>query len=395
MTKLSTLIQNPLFCSVPWVHTEIDVPANTIRTCPMGKFTMGNFLDGVPVVWANSKYAQLRQNFLENIESDNCVVCTSGGNTRTFRGEKNKSFYIRRMLNSESTEIVGPKSVTVKISSLSNIAPRYSFFNNSSIINDFVSNSSVLQKYLNATSNSIPSIESFRGSFIDAQSVTIEAGETFMFPGIVDLIDLIVEESNGKLKQLILTTHLNYKNQLLLDKLDQISKNVAILFHLYIDGPKSIYEYIRHGASYDILLENLTDISNRYRQFKFNAVFGLSILNIGYVPEILETINSIQNVGVKFVETIWFTDNSTFLNPSNITYGIKQEYLNKLASYDYSNNTIPELRTIILMTKHILTSPPRNSMEGFYEFINAFDECAGTDYKTLYPELAVGAPSGN
>ncbi len=398
MPKLSTLIQNPLFCSVPWVHTEIDVPNNSVRTCPRGTFEMGKFSDGVPVVWTNEKYSKLRQDFMDNIQSDNCIDCASGGDTKTFRSDKNQSFYGRRMLNENSENIISPKSVEVCISNQSNVAPRKSYDNKSTIINGYIANSSALQKYLEPSVNTVPNVEDFRGAFVNAEIVSLLGGEPFMYDGIVDLIDLILEESNGCLRQITIFTNLTYKNQAFLDKLASLKNKVSIVINVHIEGPKSIHDYIRHGSSFDTVVANLKEIALNYRHFRFNAVFGISILNVGYIPEVLDTIHNIQkdsNSTIKFMDTFYSVDNSTILHPSNLPYSVKQEYLNRLMNYNFSGNIITELRTILAMTKNMLTSPPKNSMADFYEYIEAFDAVAGTDYKTIYPELAVGAPSGN
>lgn len=397
MTKLSSLIQNPLFCSVPWIHTDIDVPNDIVRTCSKGKFEMGKFSDSVPVVWTNEKYNKLRQDFMNNIQSDNCISCAVGGDTRTVRGERNKSFYRRRFLNQSSEDIVQPKSVEVNLSNLSNVAPRYSYANESTVLNEFISRSETLSKHLVPTNSKIVTVDSLRGAFTDAEIVTIGGGEPFMFPGIVDLVDLILEESNSNLKQITFITSMNYKNQELLDKLDSLINKVSVVMNVYIDGPKDIYEYIRHGASFDTMCQNLKEMALNYRQFKFNPVFGISMLNVGYIPDLLETLHLIQkeNKSITFVEAIFFVDNSKFLHPQNLPYSVKQEYLNKISNYDFTKNPISELRMILNMIRHMLTSAPKNSMSEFYEYIDAFDAVAGTDYKTLYPELAVGAPNGN
>ena len=396
MTKLSTLIQNPLFCSVPWIHTNIDVPNNVVKSCPRGQFEMGKFSDSVPVVWANEKYSKLRQDFMNNIQSDNCISCAVGGDTRTVRGEKNRSFFGRRMLNQLSEDIVQPKSVEVNLSNLSNVAPRYSYANESNILNDFISRSETLANYLTTTNTNLVTVNSLRGAFTNAELVTIWGGEPFMFPGIVDLIDLILEESDGNLKQIVFITSMNYKNQELLDKLESLLNKVSVVMNVYIDGPKEIYEYIRQGASFDTMCQNLKDIAAKYRHFKFNVSFGISMLNVGYITDLLETLNLIQrSSSVRFIEAIFFVDNSKFLHPQNLPYSVKQEYLNKILSYDFSMSIIPETRIVLTMIKHMLTSAPKNSMADFYEYIEAFDAVAGTDYKIIYPELAVGAPSRN
>ncbi len=398
MPKLSTLIRNPLFCSVPWVHTEIDVPNDVVRTCPRGTFEMGKFSDGVPIVWTNDKYTKLRQDFMDNIQSNNCVDCASGGDTKTFRSDKNDSFMMLRFLHRDSADIISPKSVEVNLSNVSDVAVRYSYANESTMLNDFISRSTDLAKYISPSNSTIPTIDSFRGAFNNVEVVMISGGEPFMFPGIVDLIDLIVQESNGNLKKLVIFTSMTYKNQALLDKLQSLSDKVSIGLNIHIDGPKDIYQYIRHGASYDSMIANLKEVAGVHRYIKFNAVFGISILNVGYITDVLETINNIQkesNLSIRFLEAVFSVDNASFLYPTNLPYSIKQQYLNKINQYDFSKITVPQTRTILLMVKNMLTSPPQNSMADFYEYIAAFDAVAGTDYKTIYPELAVGAPSGN
>lgn len=398
MTQLKNLIKdNSRFCSQLWVHSVLDLTKDSVNPCEKSAEHMGTVSEGFPIVWANQKFSSMRQDFLNNTLPTSCAVCAVPAGLPSYRDWKNKKFLISRLVNNSDndTDLNMPKSVTVVLSNISNVAPRVVENGESSLTEQFASNSATLRNYVSVAEEPLP-ITVLQGSFVNASFVIIKGGEPLMHPHVGELLDMIIEEAGDKLKHISFKTNMSYRNTELFDKLHTLKNKVSVNFDVSIDGNESVHEYIRHGAVWNDMVENILFVSKNYDSINFSVTTQVSILNIGYITETLKAIHDIQkdnHLNVKFLEFNFFKETANNLNPSNLPYNIKQQYLNKIVDFDCTKLIIPEVASVLNTCKNILKSSPEYSMTAFYEYITAFDEVAGTDYKTLYPELVDGAPT--
>lgn len=392
MTQLKNLIKdNSRFCSQPWVHSVLDLTKDSIKPCEKSAEHMGSITDGVSVVWVNQKFSDMRQEFLNNTLPTSCEACAVPAGTPSYRVWKNTKFVTSRVITSTDTEtdLNMPKSVNVILSNISNIAPRVFENGASSLTEQFASNSANLRKYVEIAEEPLP-ITVLQGSFTNVSVVTINGGEPLMHPHIIQLLDMIIEEAGDKLKHISFKTNMTYRNIELFDKLKTLKNKVSVNFDVKIDGNESIHEYISHGAVWNDVVDNMLFVSKNYDSINFSATTQISILNIGYITETLTAIHNIQkenHLNIKFVEFNWFVEQANHLTPRNLPYNLKQQYLNKIVDFDHTGLIIPEVNAVLNNCKNILKSSPEYPMTSFYEYITAFDEAAGTDYRTLYPEL--------
>ena len=395
MTQLKTLITKPTFCSLPWKHVELNLVKDSVSTCPRSVTTMGSITDGVPVVWTNQTYNSIRQSFLaENIPVA-CTECDGDYTTVSYKQHRNTALKINGYLGGDTDTLEAPVSVSVVLSNISNVAPRvYETVGTSSKTEELASNNQVLRRFVPIVEEILP-ITSLQGSFVNAKRVTIEGGEPTMHPHIIPLIDMILEESGNKLRQLVISTNMTYRNVELLDKLKSLSDRISVIFNVLIDGNSNTNEYIRHGANWNTIVDNINFTSTKYNFIRYIVLTHISILNIGYLPELFETLDQLQTDYKKFrIDEVQCTiDKEQHLSPTNLPYDVKQQYLNKINDFEFVNLRIKETKKILDSCKRILQSAPNRSMTAFYDYITAFDTAAGTDYKLLYPELVVGAPT--
>jgi organic radical activating enzyme len=353
---------------------------------------MGNISEGLPVVWVNQAFTSMREDFLNNTLPSGCSICAVPAGTPSYRDWKNKKFTLSRMItNEDANTVTNPKSVTVVLSNISNVAHRTDEPGGSSLLEQKISNSSNLRKYVEDSSNALP-ITTLEGSFTNASIVIIRGGEPLMHPHIIELVDMILEESGDKLRQIIFKTNMTYRNIALFDKLLNLKNKVSVVFDVYIEGNTSVHEYIRHGAVWNNIVDNMLFVAKNYENINFHSTTQISILNIGYITDTLTAIHNLQkdsDLNIKFREINYHVDLDPrqHLNPRNLPYNIKQQYLNKIVGFDYSRIMIPNVHEMLNTCKNVLKSVPNYSMTPFYEYIEAFDEAAGTDYKTVYPEL--------
>ena len=395
MTQLKTLINKPTFCSLPWKHVELNLVKDSVTTCPRSVATIGSITDGVPVVWTNQTYNSIRQSFLNEIIPSACTACDGDYANTSYKQHRNITLKKNGYLDGDTDSLEAPVSISVVLSNISNVAPRiYETTGTSSKTQELAANNQVLRRFVPVSEEILP-ITSLQGSFINAKRVTIEGGEPTMHPHIIPLIDMILEESDNKLKQLVITTNMTYRNVELLDKLKLLSNKVAVIFNILIDGNSGIHEYIRHGANWNTIVDNIDFTSTNYNFIRYIILTHISILNIGYLPELFVNLDQLQTNHKKFRfdEVQCTIDKEDHLGPVNLPYDVKQQYLNKINDFEFVNLRIKETKKILDTCKRILQSAPNRSMTLFYDYITAFDEVAGTDYKLLYPELAVGAPT--
>jgi organic radical activating enzyme len=376
---------------MPWKQLVLDLTKDSTKPCPKSTKNMGTIANGVPVVWANQAFSDMRQSFLTNVLPESCEACAVPAGVGSYREWKNKKFVETRVItNSDTdTDLNLPKVLNVVLSSISNIAPRISEYGESSLTEQFASNSINLQKYVEIAEEPLP-ITVLQGAFTNASVVSIRGGEPLMHPHIIELIDMILEEAGDNLKQISFKTNMTYRNIELFDKLQTLKKKVSVSFDVNIDGNESVHEYIRHGAVWNDIIDNIVFVSKNYNSINFSVATQISILNIGYITETMTAIHNIQkesHLKIKFIESNFFVEQANHLSPRNLPYNVKQQYLNKIVEFDHTGLIIPDVALVLTTCKNILKTPPDYPMTSFYEYITAFDEAAGTDYKTLYPEL--------
>lgn len=395
MTQFKTLINKPTFCALPWKHVELNLVKDSVTTCPRSVTTIGSITDGVPVVWANQTYNSIRQSFLAESIPGACTACDGDYTNIPYKQHRNTVLKINGYLDGDTNTLEAPASVSVVLSNISNVAPRmYEIVGTSSKTQELADNNQVLRRFVPIVEEILP-ITSLQGSFVNAKRVMIEGGEPTMHPHIIPLIDMILEESGNKLRQLVISTNMTYRNVELLDKLKSISDKVSVIFNILIDGNNTIHEYIRHGANWNNIVDNIDFTSIKYNFIQYIILTHVSILNIGYLPELFVNLDQLLSSHRKFrfKEVQCTIDKEDHLGPINLPYDVKQQYLNKINDFKFVNLRINETKKILDSCKQILQSAPNRSMTAFYDYITAFDTAAGTDYKMLYPELAVGAPT--
>jgi sulfatase maturation enzyme AslB (radical SAM superfamily) len=169
-------------------------------------------------------------------------------------------------------------------------------------------------------------------------------------------------------------------NQRLINLLNTLP--VKVNLNVSIDGPKHIHNYIRHGCDLDQIINNLNHLAKNYK-FQFGINSTISALNVGYIPEMLDTINSI---GLPFTHLMSSPVLESHLHAGVLPDEIKALYTIKLKSADCKNATQQELVDTALK---LLQEDKQEHWPQFVKFISAFDSATNTNLKSVYPELAL------
>ncbi len=387
MTKIIKLVKEQEMCSLPWVHTEVNLQSNQVQPCCKYGDSLGKLSDGFANVWLNDASGQLRTDWRNGVSVNNCSACHVNSDAFSYKKAKN-GIYSKHFdfLEQEVEDSFLPSVFNFSLSNTCNLACRMCGPRNSSKLNQLTKKNTSLQKflYLHSEKNKI-SMDSLKGSFENARLVSFAGGEPFLDDDILSIIRMMKRESSN-LTNINLSTNLTIINDDLLEELYTSGASVRLSFSL--DGPKHINDYIRHHCDFNLMMSNLDYINRKYPNFFYSVNTTISILNVGYVTDTIDVIDDIKknkNIKLQRVLSSPVVD-KTFLHPSLLPEHIKKTYLDKLMSYKFKSN-IHDAEYIIPTAIAMLTSPVNDTFDNFIGYTKAFDLAVGRSASSVYPEF--------
>lgn len=387
MTKLTDFIESSNVCSLPWVHTEINLQNNSISPCCKYRAKLGDAADGFNVIWFGPHSNKLRTDMLNNVTRHECIACNNKEGAFTYKDWKNK-FYreIEILDNVKVYPAQLPKVFHFSLSNVCNLTCRMCNPASSSRINSLASDQKFSKFFKPVVVNNKFPIEKFSGSFKNAEYITISGGEPLVNTDCVNLIDLISRETTN-LKAIAFSTNMTVINKQLLVMLSKL--NAEVKFNISIDGPPRIQEYIREGCKWSDIVENIKFIADNYPNFKFGVNTTISALNVGYIPELLESIRCIQDIcNIKFVEIQPSPVFNDYLHIGVLPEDIRSQYRNKLTEISTDLFFVPSAELLVSTALNFLNQDTSSNFCRFVEFIQVFDNAVGTDIKRVYPEFS-------
>jgi sulfatase maturation enzyme AslB (radical SAM superfamily) len=228
-------------------------------------------------------------------------------------------------------------------------------------------------------------IEVMRGSFKNVEFITFAGGEPIIDDDTIKVIKMIKQEST-KLSGVNFSTNLTNINDELFSELNEL--DASVLFSISIDGPPHIHNYIRYHCEWETMMKNLAYIIKNYPRIKFATNTTVSILNVGYVTDTLDTIAALQNkfkIPIRSLMTSPVVD-KTFLHPSLLPQEIKNQYLEKINSYTKTLN-LKDSDYLIPTAIEMLNHKVNDNLDRFIGYITEFDKIAGTKTTDVYPEF--------
>jgi MoaA/NifB/PqqE/SkfB family radical SAM enzyme len=364
-------------CSIPWLHTEINLQNNSVMPCCKYTKSIGtpdNFIQ----VWSNDQYKKLRADTAQGKLHAGCVKCYVPSNEFSYKDLKNLAYKNKLVADVDSFKF--PQAFCISLTNTCTLACRMCHPNSSSKLAELSNKSAFLQPFYNqnAMQNTFD-LSKLKGAFVDARRITITGGEPLIDSTCSDLIALVAAES-AHLEEVIFSSSLVTYNKKLIEQLRQLTAKVTI--NISIDGPINIHEYIRVGFDWQRMLENIHSLKD-FVEFGVNST--VSLLNVGYILELLDAISSISTetgITLKYLMTSPVLEKH--LHVGNLPPHIKQQYLKKL---ELASPSIPGSDKLIATARNLLALE-RNELELTKQFLAEFDSVANTDYKLVYPEFA-------
>lgn len=387
---LRRLVEEQDVCSLPWLHAEVNLQNNTVHPCCKYHGNIGHVSEGLANVWQNN-FESLRNNFVNGIKVDQCKACDVPQDVFSYKKWKNKAYI--PIMDSNNTL---PKVFHFSLRNTCNFACRMCGPNFSSTLAQLTKKSETLQNYIGIehTIDNKFDIQKLEGSFKDLMFITLSGGEPLLGNDTVELIKLVQKEAKN-IKSVSFATNMSTLNVELFDELTKL--DCTVIFNISIDGIQRVHEYIRHKSNYQEMLDNIKFVRTNYPNFKFGINSTISILNVGYVSELLLELERIQEtLDVKFGQfNTTPVLNRSFLHPKILPEEIKQTYISKIKESNITTS-IKDSEMLLPTALFLLEQTSTESLDDFVKFTKEFDRISGTDVTSVYPEFKsiFGIPAG-
>jgi len=386
MTSLDKLVKEKKVCSLPWVLAEIQLHKHHLGPCCKYEENLGSLKDTeLPVVWFGEKFKNFRQRIAEGNPLDGCKSCYISDEVFSYKDKKNKDF--NRLLNNIDVDNPTlPKVVHVGLTNICNLACRMCNPNQSSKLTQVINKTEKLKTYYpvfypDKTINP----QNLKGSFFETMMVTFIGGEPMIDESCLEILKMIKEESKN-LKEVTFITNFTRLNKDILDIVNSL--NVKVTLAVSVDGPPHLQEYIRYLAKWDDIYRNMQYVRAHYPNIKFGFNSTISILNVGYVPETVKFLHSLEeDLRTRFEYCLpSIVTDKEFLFPGNLPDHIKELYIQRIDNFK-GRLGIPHINQLLTSARGLLQEPPKQPFSKFIDFVSEFDQVAGTDYRTVYPEF--------
>ena len=411
-------LKSKTFCIYPFTHLATKTDGTFKLCCRSDKISSAENTSAIEI-WNGSKYKEIRRQLLNDEKPKECEACWSvekfGTRSMRQRALRKSSHYSDRLsllkdVDEEGTVPFLPKSIELKLSNLCNLKCRMCHpIDSSSWINDWPLVSDLMKKhngwaYNTAKKQNIlkkPLISAFKDNerwwedfekIADSlEFIDFAGGEPLMDPLHYRILDLLNQRApHIKLKYSTNLTFLDFKGT---SVLDYWKKFKAVSIYASIDGIHDVYEYIRTGAKFSEVNENLDKIrKNKSVRFDDIAVAcTLQIYNVFQLPEIMDFFSK---KGIEFhSHRVTYP---TFLNTQVLPEELKVLAAKSILDYQRKiNKEKPFSRDIIRnLNRHIRDH--LNHMNGedcshlvpaLVDYTKKIDQSRGTNVCSSIPEL--------
>jgi sulfatase maturation enzyme AslB (radical SAM superfamily) len=390
MKSLKKIVIEKKICPIPWVHAEISFNTKVKPCCKYTSQLNRNetkFSD----VWFNYGYENLRYAFVNQLKDQNCSACDVNDNSFSYQKFKTLEYLYQGMLDDlDIDHIKLPKILHLSTNdNTCNLACRMCDPTNSSKLLDIAEKSDLKKFYnIDKSVNDIKIVDFIKDSLSDVEKINITGGEPMLDKNLISFVSLLSESK--KLKTIGFSTNMTIINKKLLDLLSEMTE-VKKVISISLDGPDYIHEYIRYPCKYSDIVENISYISNKYpKKFIFNINHTVSLYNVGYVKESLDSwkkLKEITGISISNIMTSPVID-PQYLNAGVVPNFVKTIYLEKIKSIDASSyNNLPKVKEIINTVISLLSEDNSYRYQTFLEFNEIFDNITKQSFFSTYPEF--------
>jgi len=360
--------QSKHFCSVPWNYFKVNTNG-TISTCVYGTKTLGNIDEDF---MSNPDLLDIKQSLYNDVLPSNCTYCQS-------RESKNYKF-VRDLHNPMFTSVDVDYS-DVNAFELNGIDLHWSSICNLKCITCWAPQSSsiAIEQGLPIMHTPTDAADRLIDRIVENQDhlkeIYLSGGEPTLIKHNLRLLQRLDKNINCTIR---INTNMMFKedNQII----EELKKFRNVLFTISADTMESRYEYIRHGADWNVFLKNL-ELLQQVKHFKWrlNSVFFVaSALYLTETQEFFKRNFDITDFTINQVQM-----GHDYLKARNLPTESKDRCIDKLASYmqmQSDQNLLGQLETCILELRC-------NKEHSYEDFFNTVDSKYNTDWRTMFPEI--------
>lgn len=393
-------------CSIPWLYFSTLPNGDVHPCCVNDNYIYDNVNQDLPEnIWNSEKIKKLRRHFMYSDTLPKC--CNRCIYSEKFSNYFDSSWNVRHYYNDVFQKSIKTiysntlddgtipedkiifKGWNFRVSNQCNFKCRICSPEFSSSIgkenfdNNYVTKSFYHKKFLEDHINELELIE-------------ISGGESLLWEETYDMMDYILEHNKQDQIKLYFNTNMSIRGlgkKVILDYWKKWNPNKLEVI-ASIDEIGSRAECIRKGSRWDIIENNLKELSKE--NFKFNTNITVSAYNVFRIPEIIQKLTDIGYINKKYnylnfmLSPVIGHQDLSLINLKSRTEIIKKitmfsnEY-NKI----YSINIKPKLNHIIqILDNHEISEKDRESrVKNFIMIEKQIDTIRNENLFTIIPEL--------
>lgn len=365
------------FCSAPWnllyVYTD-----GRIQTCTKGSADLGNIqTQTLDSILNNKKVIEIKQNMLEDRADDNCSSCLKLEN----EGNGNKKYgHLRNLYNkmfkSQNLDYTNNNfqlgALDLHWSSTCNLKCVTCWHQQSSSI----AQEQKLPVRHTPSAVAYPLIDWITENQNTLKEVYLSGGEPSLIKYNLYLLKKL-KKRYGLLIRVNSNLTWNKDNEII----QEILRFPNVLFTCSSDSTEDRFNYIRRGADWSTFTDNLEYLKQHKNvRIRVNSVY--SVLTSRDLTDTIDFYRNNFNISDYTINQCGM--GHTYLRPRNLSVSekviVEQKILQSINNHSNNLNLVGNLRNCLTELNHEKTEDYRN-------FLNNIDQLAGTNWKTVFPEL--------
>jgi len=408
------------FCIMPFIHQNIKHEGK-VGACWRYPDRLGDYrTHSLKEIWNNKQTKELRRALLNGESPSGCRSCwdfENSGVTST-RQTCNKSYSQHYKINSDEvlkkisedySMPYEPKTIEIRFDNTCNLrcrhcSPTYSSqwevlaFKNSEVKQFFIKHGAgrLEKKHVGLPADSF---EEFKSVIPYLQEVLVTGGEPLQQKQHWEMLDAMADHAHNIV--------LGYNSNLVsmgigkYNVLDYWPKFKKIILRVSVDGDKNIFGYFRTNGNIDNVIENVQKL-HKLKNVEMSLTTTISIYNISRLIDIVKFVNE---VGGLFHTSI--VQYPKAINPKVLPADIKdkitadwqlfkttlddQSFWTHAQWQDFDRREQQKRRILKFgdyAVDYMNSEDYSSELHETANYINFMDKQAGTDFKSVYPELA-------
>jgi hypothetical protein len=390
------------FCVNMWNHLYLNTQLEVLPCCVANdNLPLGSLIDNTVDEIINSESANsIRRKMLDNqrcVECKNCYIQEDQG-LPSRRIEDNNHFNtiipkLKSLTNIDgSLKSFVPQTLDIRLNNICNLKCRTCSGLSSSqlaleekkLFNNVINfNKMPPPKLRNKILNSIIYY------FDSAEHIYFAGGEPLILKEHYEILEHLISVDNTKIPIRYNTnfTNLKYKDK---NVLDYWQKFTNVVVGASLDGHGSVFEYVRHGAKWADIEQNLFNLKKTCPHVKFIVTSTISLLSVESVIEL---------------QKMWHENNTLSINNFYINLMLGNDYLSlqslslnhkKLISRKIDNHCswLKSVNAIDLANKwiqiqHFMNSKNKQYVNQEFAKVNKLrDTARNENFETIYPHFS-------